>query len=345
MDDLVIGYSKNLSKGGLFLRTEKFLPVDTLVRLHIELPDGGGEITVSCRVAFVRDATDWGSVGQPPGMGIQFLETETDAKERVEKFIAECATQEEPTVESRKKPLDVLVVDDDEPYCTVASEPFRARGDTVRIAHDGIEALAQCLKRAPDVILCDVQMPRMDGWQFLRLVRARPALAAVPFVFLTTLQSEEDRLLGYKLGVDDYIAKPYKPREVVARCDRAVARAERSKKSDRPRATLRGDLQQVGLASVLSFLELEKKTGVLVVSGATSASIWIRDGSPLRVEGEIAVGPSAPEGPRGRIFALLDLPTGTFEFGAQSVDGRDELNTTFTSLLLEHARRQDEQVD
>jgi hypothetical protein len=49
---------------------------------------------------------------------------------------------------------------------------------------------------------------------------------------------------------------------------------------------------------VLSFLELEKKTGVLVVSGVTSASIWIRDGSPLRVDGEIAVGPSAPEGPR-----------------------------------------------
>jgi uncharacterized protein (TIGR02266 family) len=347
LDDLVVGYSKNLSKGGLFLRTDRFLPMDARVRLHIELPDGGGEITVECRVVYVRDETDWGSVGQPPGMGIQFLDPNDEARGRIEKFIAEFGMRGAHAAETapRKTSIRVLVVDDDATYCKLAAEPFRERGDTVAIARDGIEALAQCIRERPDVVLCDVQMPKMDGWQLLRMVRARPALAEVPFVFLTTLTSEEDRLLGYRLGVDDYIEKPYRPLEVVARADRAISRAARRRESGAgtpsDKSSLRGDVEQVSLGSVLSFLEMEKKTGVLEVEGLYQARLFVRDGSLLRVEREVLEHGSATSD-REAVFELLDWRRGTFEFQAGKVAGEDRLRSNITSLLLEHARVRDE---
>ena len=341
VDELVIGYSKNLSKGGLFLRTEKFLPVDTRVRLHIELPDGGGEITVDCRVAYIREDVDWGSIGQPPGMGVQFLDPNDEARGRIERFIGDCAIRDAQTPDTprRPRPVRVLIVDDDVPYCNVAAEPFRVRGDSVCIAHDGIEALAMCLKERPDVILCDVQMPRMDGWQLLRMIRARPALVDVPVIFLTTLKGEEDRLLGYRLGVDDYIEKPYRPAEVVIRADRVMARADSARQANK-HPTLRGELEQVSVASVLSFLELEKKTGVLHVDGPRKVSIVLKGGAPIRLEEAPGTAPRSDQ--KQALFEVLDWRRGQFEFLAQDVSGDDRLRTNVTSLLLEHARVIDE---
>jgi uncharacterized protein (TIGR02266 family) len=362
MDDLVVAYSKNLSKGGLFLRTDKSLPAGSIVRLHIELPDGGGELVLECRVVYVRDPTDWDSLGQAAGMGIQFVDPDDEARGRIERFIAECSVPSSNAVATPRpsRQVNVLVVDDDEAYCKVASDPFRARGDIVRIAHDGIQAFAECLKEKPDVILCDVQMPKMDGWQLLRLVRSRPALASVAFVLLSQLDSEEARLRGYRLGVDDYIAKPYRPEEVVARADRAFARAEQVGASATT-ATLRGDLEQVGLAGLLSFLEFEKKTGTLRVLasepsslGSTArhsmadlsapaavhreARVRVRDGAPVRVEIEGSSG----SGSRRRLFELLDWTAGQFEFVQEDVSEPDEIGVPVASLLLEHAQEQDE---
>jgi uncharacterized protein (TIGR02266 family) len=351
MDDLVVAYSKNLSKGGLFVRTDKFLPMDATVRLHLELPDGGGEITVLGRVAYIREDTDWGTVGQPCGMGIQFLTQDDDVQARVERFITDESAPEASDGESPRAPIDVVIVDDDRAFAEAAAEPFRARGDHVRLAHNGIEALALCIKHAPDVILSDVNMPKMDGWQLLRLVRARADLAQVPFLFLTTLSSEPDRLKGYRLGVDDYINKPYRPTEVVARADQAVRRAGRGiGGGSHQDEALRGDLEQVGLPSVLSFLEMEKQTGVLNVlerqaPNASIVRIFLDHGRPLRVEQQggsaMANGPTAH---RDALFRVLDVEKGRFEFVPQSVDGEDLVGVSSTALLLEHARRRDEQV-
>jgi DNA-binding response OmpR family regulator len=280
-------------------------------------------------------------------MGIQFLDPNDEARGRIERFIAEFGMRGARAAETapRKKSIRVLVVDDDAAYCKLAAEPFRDRGDTVAVAHDGIEALAQCIRERPDVVLCDVQMPKMDGWQLLRMVRARPALAEVPFLFMTTLTSEDDRLLGYRLGVDDYIDKPYRPLEVVARADRAISRAARRRETSAgtpsDKSSLRGDVEQVSLASVLAFLELERKTGVLEVEGLYQARLFVRDGSLLRVEREV-LEHGRTTGDREAVFELLDWRRGTFEFQAGKVEGEDRLRSNITSLLLEHARLSDE---
>lgn len=234
--------------------------------------------------------------------------------------------------------LDVLVVDDDPRWREYSAEPFVRRGDRVRTVADGLEALSMCVSDPPDVVLTDVNMPRMDGWQLLRMIRARPNLGGVPVVFLTSLDGDEERLKGYQLGVDAYIPKPFHPDELLMRVHRVVRRRRQAAESDTA-GTLRGDLENVSAASLLSFLSVERKTGILVVVGERVARVFLREGRALRVEleGESTVSS------RDALMSILDWHTGQFEFTVDRVGGVDEVRTAISALVIEHARRQDEE--
>jgi uncharacterized protein (TIGR02266 family) len=340
IDELVVAYCGDLSKGGLFVATEHLLASDAVVRVSLDLPEGSGSIPILCRVIYTRDAALAEAQGKPVGMGLQFLHLDDEMLGLIEAFISERMTADAAKVSpiEAQRRLSILVADDDPTYLKQAAAPFRARGDYVRTAGDGMEALAMCLKEPPDIILSDVQMPRMDGWQFLRMVRARAGLAAVPVIFLTTLSGEEERLRGYQLGVDDYVAKPYRSVELRARVDRLTARAKKKPRTGE-RHGLYGDLEQVSLPSVLTFLELERKTGELIVQAERSAQIQIRDGRPLRIELE-----AAPDfrTPIELVHLLLDWRIGQFDFEVKDVTVDDQIHTSFTALLLEHARLDDE---
>jgi uncharacterized protein (TIGR02266 family) len=341
VDQLLVAYSSDLSKGGMFLATEQFLPVNAVIRVNLELGEGSAEIPIICRVVYVRDHVAARGVGKPPGMGIEFLDLTVDCLGLIEAYINERMTEGEGFVEppAPARRLSVMIADDDHGCRTLAAAPFRQRGDYVRVAPDGFEALAQCLKETPDVIVSDVHMPRMDGWNLLRMCRARPTLSSVPFLFLTTLGGEQERLKGYQLGVDDYIPKPFRGKELQARVDRVVARVQRSPHALATQKTLRGDLAQVSLPSVLGFLELEKKTGELLVIGIKTAHLYMRDGSLLRVEVDgVVAEPTSIE----VVYDVLGWKNGQFEFAAHEVPGEDLYNTSVTALLLDHARFSDE---
>jgi len=233
--------------------------------------------------------------------------------------------------------LDVVVVDDDPRWREYVADPFKRRGDRVRETADGLEALSLCVSQPPDIILTDVNMPRMDGWQLLRMVRARPALAAVPVIFLTTLDGDEERLKGYQLGVDAYIAKPFRPDELLMRVHRVVRRRRQPDASEA--STLRGDLEHVSPSSLLSFLAVEQKTGVLLFVGDTVARVFIRSGRALRVERE---GSSKHIPSRDALLDILGWESGQFEFTPQDVTGVDEVRSGIPGLVLEHARNKDE---
>jgi uncharacterized protein (TIGR02266 family) len=341
VDQLLVAYSSDLSKGGMFLQTDQFLPVNAVIRVNLELGVGSVEIPVICRVVYVRDEAAARAVAKPAGMGIEFLDMTAECLGLIEAYIAERIGEVERPVEVAppRKRLSVIIVDDDHGCRTLAAQPFRTRGDYVRLAPDGFEALAQCLKEPPDVIVSDVHMARMDGWQLLRMCRARPSLSSVPFLFLTTLGGEQERLRGYQLGVDDYVSKPFRGKELQARVDRVVERVQRAAHALAERKTLRGDLASVMLPAVLGFLELERKTGELLVIGSKQANLFIREGRLLRVEvdGVVAEATSIEV-----VYELLSWRTGQFEFAAHEVPGEDLLDTTITALLLEHARFSDE---
>jgi DNA-binding NarL/FixJ family response regulator len=103
----------------------------------------------------------------------------------------------------------ILCVEDDPETASLLEEALTELEYTVELAPDGERALALILDRSPDLVLCDVRMPRMTGFELLeKVVAAGPQVAEVPFVFLTARVDRESELAGRRLGADDYLTKP-----------------------------------------------------------------------------------------------------------------------------------------
>ena len=120
----------------------------------------------------------------------------------------------------------ILVVDDEPDLLEILEFNLEAAGYEVRTARSAAEALEQDPASA-DLLLLDVMMPGMDGFALARRLRAEPATAALPIVFLTARDSEADVVAGLELGGDDYISKPFSIKEVLARVAAVLRRAQR----------------------------------------------------------------------------------------------------------------------
>ena len=108
----------------------------------------------------------------------------------------------------------VLVVDD-EPNIVLSLEFLMAQmGLDVRVARDGDAALDEIARRAPDLVLLDVMLPKRDGYEVCRKIRSNPALSAMKVVMLTAKGRDTEREKGFAVGADDYITKPFSTREV-----------------------------------------------------------------------------------------------------------------------------------
>jgi DNA-binding response OmpR family regulator len=108
--------------------------------------------------------------------------------------------------ETQKK---ILCVEDDRETAALIAEELVERGYSVAVAHDGREGLAAILKTMPDLVLSDISMPIMSGFELLeRLIALAPRFARMPFVFLTALTDRDNELKGRQLGADDYVTKP-----------------------------------------------------------------------------------------------------------------------------------------
>ena len=116
----------------------------------------------------------------------------------------------------------VLVVDDDPTIAEVVVGYLRRAGFEVDSAADGRAALAACVPDLPDLVVLDLVMPGMDGLEVCRQLRRR---APVPVIMLTAMGEAEDRVLGLELGADDYVTKPFSPRELVLRVESVLRRA------------------------------------------------------------------------------------------------------------------------
>lgn len=110
--------------------------------------------------------------------------------------------------------MKILVVDDDPGLRALVGLALERAGFTVVTAADGQVALMQAAREAPDLIVLDQGLPEVDGLEVCRRIRAR---SEVPIIFLTARDDELDRILGLELGADDYVTKPFSPRELVAR--------------------------------------------------------------------------------------------------------------------------------
>ncbi len=116
----------------------------------------------------------------------------------------------------------ILVVDDDPHIRDVVAFALTRAGMVVGTARTGVEAWVEVQRRMPDLIVLDIGMPDMDGLSFCQRLRA---VAATPILFLSARDEEVDRVLGFELGGDDYVTKPFSPRELVARVQAILKRA------------------------------------------------------------------------------------------------------------------------
>lgn len=111
-------------------------------------------------------------------------------------------------------PFKILIIEDEKNISEIVAKYLEKEGYTTLIANDGIEGLALFRDSNPDLVISDVMMPTIDGFEVLREIRL---ISDVPVIMLTAKQEEVDRLKGFENGADDYVTKPFSPKELVRR--------------------------------------------------------------------------------------------------------------------------------
>jgi DNA-binding response OmpR family regulator len=119
----------------------------------------------------------------------------------------------------------VLVADDDPVTRELIIYKLEAEGYETVVAEDGTSALALAQEQAPDIVVLDVHMPGMSGFDVCRMMRTNPSVARIPVIMLTASVQEADIATGFDSGADDYVPKPFSPRELVSRIQAVLARA------------------------------------------------------------------------------------------------------------------------
>ena len=127
----------------------------------------------------------------------------------------------------------VLVVEDDHDIADLVAHYLRRTGYVVDVLHSGTDVLPHVQHQAPDLVLLDLMLPGLNGLEICRAMRADPGLAAIPIIMLTAKSEEADRIVGLELGGDDYVTKPFSPKELVARVGAVLRRAGRSRAGQR----------------------------------------------------------------------------------------------------------------
>ncbi len=134
----------------------------------------------------------------------------------------------------------ILVVDDEPEAVELVEFNLRQAGFEVVTAADGAEALKKARALLPNLIVLDLMLPEIDGLEVCKMVRRDPLTAALPIVMVTAKAAEIDRILGLELGADDYITKPFSPRELILRIKKILQRSQAA--AEEPAVLKFGDL-------------------------------------------------------------------------------------------------------
>jgi two-component system alkaline phosphatase synthesis response regulator PhoP len=126
-------------------------------------------------------------------------------------------------------PKKILVIEDEKDIQELLQLYLKREGYDVRIAKEGETGLRKACKERYDLVLLDLLLPQMDGLEICRNLRSRPETSHLPIIMITAKAEESDRIVGLEMGADDYITKPFSPREVLARVKAIFRRLEKPK--------------------------------------------------------------------------------------------------------------------
>ena len=134
----------------------------------------------------------------------------------------------------------VAIVEDEPAIAEILQYNLEREGFAVEVLRDGTTALGQLRRSPPDLILLDLMLPGLDGLELTRLLKRDPATVRVPLIMVTAKDGETDRIVGLELGADDYVTKPFSPREVVLRVKAVLHRSDTGASSHSSRVSLGG---------------------------------------------------------------------------------------------------------
>jgi phosphate regulon transcriptional regulator PhoB len=144
---------------------------------------------------------------------------------------------------STKTGYRVLVVEDEQDVAELLRYNMAKEGYDVVLAANGTEALRRAREVKPEVILLDIMVPQLNGWEVCRRLKQDPETRAIPVIMVTGRVEEGDKVLGFEMGADDYVTKPFSPRELIARIRAAVRRGKNAEAADRKHHLKAGDLE------------------------------------------------------------------------------------------------------
>ncbi len=246
----------------------------------------------------------------------------------------------------------VLIIEHEEWEAALLTKFLSEAGYEVHVAGEARAGFEKVRELAPDCILCDVNLPDIDGFWVARRVRTEPThVATTPFLFLTDADDSESRLQGLNVGADLYLTKPFRHEEVVAQVGAMIDMANRLRQqrdafsSEGPAssvvgAAFTGDVAQMSIATVLTLLELERRSGRLKVRGEGGHVALLE-----LAEGQFASGlfDDQPLAPTDLLREVLRWKKGSFTFrGTQAVATDTGEQQKIGGLLLEAMRLEDE---
>lgn len=164
----------------------------------------------------------------------------------------------------------ILVIDDDAKMRRQIAALLASEGYQTVEAHNGREGVALAFKEKPDLVVCDITMPEMNGHRVLQALREEATMAAVPFIFLTGWGEKEDLRAGMNLGADDYLVKPVEPSDLISA---VAARLRRRKQAGAGRSASVADATPVALEKALGLTPREAEILSWVVQGKTNPEI------------------------------------------------------------------------
>jgi DNA-binding response OmpR family regulator/Tfp pilus assembly protein PilZ len=336
LDQRIVAESEDLSRRGVFVRTEELLPVGAVTELVVTLP-ADVQLRVVGRVVHLLSPSAARALGRHVGMGFEFQDGdgEVEGHDALVDYLDDLIEDAAPAQVDLPAVIRVVVAEPSMPLRERITAALEQAGFAVDGHGDGAEAYASCVRQPPDVVVVAAHIAGMDGWMMLKTMAAHPRLFDVPVVFTSDDPSDMTRLQAYRLGVRDYISKPFIEEELVIRLTRLVTSVPRTSSGS---AMLRGSLAEISLATLLSLLEFERKSGILLVLHEGEAGrLFVAQGRVVKVEaGEAGTS-------RERLMRVLDWATGVFEFTSCEVIGADEIGLSTAALLLEHARIRDEE--
>ena len=323
------GETEDISARGLFIRTDALLPVGEETEVRLALPDGE-MLVLRGRVAHMLTPSAAKALGRHPGMGFELIGEDTPDRLKLRTHVDGLRT--EITSPGLTTTTQVIVVEPSGPLRSRMKRALESAGFKVTAVPSATNALETCTVWRPDAIISAAEGDAMTGIDLAYAMSEHTTLSDVPLV-LTGEDGDLGRLEAFRAGVRDYIPRPFLDEELVIRVHRVVAPAMTA-----GGAGLRGSIVDIGLGTLLSLFEFERKSGMLLLlRSGEIARVFVADGRVLKVEASVGNG-----SPKQRLMRLLDWRDGQFEFSPSAIGGRDELGTTITQILLEHARSSDE---